>query len=390
MMKRKIQFFVIAILVTVLALSGLYWLAIATILLSLIFLLFISELSLFVWIRKQKLVTSLLTIVGIFLLAISIRIFFIEIFSIPSSSMENTLYPGDKVLVSKLNYGPEMPQTPFEIPWINLIWYLSADKNTPLDSVYWDQKRLSGFSSIKQGDVVVFIHPLWGQRDNFFIKRCMGLPGDTLQVKNGMVYANQKVISMPELGKQPYIVKVKQLSAFKKLTDSLKIEAFGNGSWSYNEYYGFDMSPIQQRKLLNRNCIDSVFVNLVKNDSSQWINKELEWTIDNYGPLIIPKKGMTIRLNSLNYKLYHQTIEQLEKVKMEEKDGLFYLNGIAESTYTFKKDYCFMMGDNRHNSADSRMWGLVPEENIVGKAVIILFSNNDSGIQWRRFFKLIH
>lgn len=389
-MKRKIQFFVIAILVTVLALSGLYWLAIATILLSLIFLLFISELSLFVWIRKQKLVTSLLTIVGIFLLAISIRIFFIEIFSIPSSSMENTLYPGDKVLVSKLNYGPEMPQTPFEIPWINLIWYLSADKNTPLDSVYWDQKRLSGFSSIKQGDVVVFIHPLWGQRDNFFIKRCMGLPGDTLQVKNGMVYANQKVISMPELGKQPYIVKVKQLSAFKKLTDSLKIEAFGNGSWSYNEYYGFDMSPIQQRKLLNRNCIDSVFVNLVKNDSSQWINKELEWTIDNYGPLIIPKKGMTIRLNSLNYKLYHQTIEQLEKVKMEEKDGLFYLNGIAESTYTFKKDYCFMMGDNRHNSADSRMWGLVPEENIVGKAVIILFSNNDSGIQWRRFFKLIH
>lgn len=376
-------------MLVVIVLLGLYWLALATFLLYLVFLLFRSELALFAWIRKHRYVSSLLTIVGIFLLAISIRIFFIEIFSIPSSSMENTLYPGDKVLVSKLNYGPAMPQSPFEIPWINLIWYLSADKNTPLDSVYWDQKRLSGFSSIKKGDVVVFIHPLWGQRDNFFIKRCMGLPGDTLQVKNGMVFANQKVISMPELGRQPYIVKVKQLTAFKKLTDSLKIEAFGNGSWSYNEYYGFDMSPIQQRKLLNRNCIDSVFVNLVKNDSSQWINKELEWTIDNYGPLIIPKKGMTIRLNSLNYKLYHQTIEQLEKVKVEEKDGLFYLDGIEKSSYTFKKDYCFMMGDNRHNSADSRIWGLVPEDNIVGKAVIILFSNNNNGIQWHRFMKLI-
>lgn len=273
--------------------------------------------------------------------------------------------------------------------WINLIWYLSSNKNTHLDSVYWDQKRLSGYTSIKHGDIVVFIHPLWGQRDNYFIKRCMGLPGDTLQVKNGMVYANHQALNMPELGKLPYIVKVKQLSAFKKLTDSLNIEAFGNGSWSYNEYYGFDMSSIQQRKLLNRNCIDSVFVNLVKNDSSQWINKELEWTIDNYGPLIIPKKGMTIRLNSWNYKIYHQTIEQLEKVNIEEKDGTFYPNGKQVTKYVFDKNYCFMMGDNRHNSADSRIWGLVPEDNIVGKAFIILFSNNNSGIQWPRFLKLI-
>lgn len=339
-MKKKLQHITTGIVVLVIALTGLYWMALTTFLLYLIFLVFRSELALFAWIRKRRFVSSIFTIIGIFLLAISIRIFFIEIFSIPSSSMENTLYPGDKVLVSKLNYGPAMPQSPFEIPWINLIWYLSVDKSTPFDSIYWNHKRLNGFSSLKNGDVVVFIHPLWGQRDNFFIKRCMGLPGDTLQIINGVVLANQKALHMPESVKQPYVVKVRHLSAFK-------------------------------------------------NDSSHWVNKELKWTIDHYGPMIIPQKGMNIPLNALNYKIYHQTIEQLEKVNIEEKQGIYYINGKPSITYVFRKNYCFMIGDNRHNSADSRIWGLVPEENIVGKAVIILFSNNTNGIQWPRFFKLI-
>lgn len=388
-MKRKIQLFVLATLVSVLVFAGLYWLAIAIGLLYLVLSLFLSELSLFVWIRRHSLVSYPLTIVGIFILAISIRVFFIEIFSIPSGSMENTLYPGDKVLVSKLNYGPAMPQSPFEIPWINLVWFLSADKTPSLDSMYWEHKRLNGFSSIKQEDVVVFLHPLWGHRDNYFIKRCVGLPGDTLQIIDGLVFANRKAIVLSELEKQPYIVKVKDLSAFRKITDSLNIEAWGDGSWRNNNYYGFDMTTLQQKKLTGKSCIDSVYINLVKNDSSQWVNKEFKWTIDNFGPIIIPKKGMTIQLDTLNYKLYHQTIEQLEKVKIEEKEGLFYLDGIARSTYTFKKDYCFMMGDNRHNSADSRYWGLVPEENIVGKAVVILFSNNYNGFLWRRLLKPI-
>ena len=388
-MKRKIQLAVFAAIVLTIAFLGIYWLAIGILFVFLIGLLFRSKLSVFVWIRRYSFFSSLASIVGIFLLAISMRVFFIEVFSIPSASMENTLYPGDKVLVSKLNYGPAMPQSPFEIPWINLIWYLSADKTTSFDSIYWDQKRLNGFSSIKHGEIVVFIHPLWGQRDNFFIKRCVGLSGDTFQIIDGVVFANRKAINMPELGKQPYIVKVRDLPAFRKLSDSLKIEAWGNGSWNYNEYFGFDMTNMQQKKLLGEKSIDSVFVNVVKNDSSQWVNKELKWTIDNYGPMIIPKKGMTIQLNSLNYKIYRQTIEELEKVEIDEKEGSFYLNGKHATTYVFNKNYCFMMGDNRHNSADSRYWGLVPENNIVGKAIIILFSNNWDGFKWPRLFKKI-
>jgi len=94
-------------------------------------------------------------------------------------------------------------------------------------------------------------------------------------------------------------------------------------------------------------------------------------------------------LNSLNYKIYRQTIEELEKVEIDEKEGSFYLNGKHATTYVFNKNYCFMMGDNRHNSADSRYWGLVPEDNIVGKTVIILFSNNWDGFKWPRLFKKI-
>ncbi|MDP3446415.1 MAG: signal peptidase I, partial [Ignavibacteria bacterium] len=203
-MKRKIQLTVFGVIELIITFSGLYWLALGVLFVFLICVLFKSKLSVFVWIRKHSFVSSMISIVAIFLLAISMRVFFIEIFSIPSGSMEDTLLPGDKVLVSKLNYGPAMPKSPYEVPWFNLIWYLSADKTTNMDSIYWDYKRLSGFSSVKRGDVAVFIHPLWGKRNNFFIKRCVALPGDTLQIIDGVVYVSLKAIAVPDLVKQPH------------------------------------------------------------------------------------------------------------------------------------------------------------------------------------------
>ncbi len=337
-MKRKIQLTVFCVILLIVTFSGLYWLALGAFLVFLICLLFLSKLLAFVWVRKHSFVSSLISMVGIFLLAISIRVFFIEIFSIPSSSMENTLFPGDKILVSKLNYGPAMPKSPYEIPWINLIWYLSADKTTNMDSVYWNYKRLSGFSSLKRCDVVVFLHPRWGKRDNFFVKRCVAAPGDTLQIIDGVVYANRQVLTIPDLAKQPYKM------------------------------------------------------NLVKNDSTQWVypkNRKLAWTIDHYGPVVIPQKGMTIKLTPINYLVYRQTINRLEEIKLEEKDGIFYLNNEAATTYTFRRNYYFMMGDNRHNSNDSRYWGFVPEKLIIGKAAIVLFSYGEDGFRWNRVFKVI-
>lgn len=334
-MKRKIQLAVSVAIVLIIAFSGLYWLALGILFVFLIGLLFRSKLSVFVWIRKHSFVSSLISIVGIFLLAISMRVFFIEIFAIPSGSMENTLFPGDKILVSKLDYGPAMPKSPYEIPWINLIWFLSADKTTNMDSVYWNYNRLSGFSRVKRGDVTVFIHPLWR---SFFVKRCVALPGDTLQIIDGAVYANRQAIAVPDLVKQSYKM------------------------------------------------------DLVKNDSTQWVNpknRKLAWTIDNYGPVVIPRKGMTIELTPVNFLVYRRTIERLEKITLEEKGGVYFLGTQPVTTYTFRHNYYFMMGDNRHNSNDSRYWGFVPEENIVGKAGFVLFSNNWDGFKWPRLFKKI-
>ncbi|MCK9641548.1 MAG: signal peptidase I [Prolixibacteraceae bacterium] len=391
-MIRKIQLSLFTIALIFVTAIGLYWLAFGALLVLLICLLFRSDLSAFVWLRKHSFVSSLVYIVGIFLLAISIRVFMIEIFSIPSSSMENTLLVGDKVLVSKLNYGPAMPKSPFEIPWINLFWYLGSSKTTNLDSAYWDYKRLSGFSFVKHGDVAVFIHPLWGKRDNYFIKRCVGIPGDTLQIIDGVVFANRDAIPSSDQAKQPYQMKVTNRAVFRNMVDSLGLETWENNIAQTSEKIRMNLTRPQLKQLNQKSCIDSVSTNIVGNDSSQWVdpkNRILAWTIDNFGPVVIPRKGMVIHLTPTNFLVYRRTITHLEKIKLESKNDIFYLNGQLATTYTFLHNYYFMMGDNRHNSNDSRFWGFVPEENIVGKACVILFSNNGNGIRWNRMLKRI-
>jgi signal peptidase I len=391
-MNRKIQLSVFIITLIIITAIGLYWLTLGVLFVFLVYMLFRTDLSAFVWLRKHSFVSSLVYIVGIFLLAISIRVFMIEIFSIPSSSMENTLLVGDKVLVSKLNYGPAMPKSPFEIPWINLFWYLGSSKTTNLDSAYWDYKRLSGFSFVKHGDVAVFIHPLWGKRDNYFIKRCVGVPGDTLHIINGVVFANREAITTSDNAKQPYQMKVTNRTVFRNMVDSLELETWGNSSGQTNENIRMNLTRHQLKQLTQKGCIDSVSINIVGNDSAQWVdpkNRDLAWTIDNFGPVVVPRKGMTINLTANSYLVYRKTITRLEKVKLESKNGNFYLNGQPATIYTFRHNYFFMMGDNRHNSNDSRYWGFVPEENIVGKACVILFSNNGNGIRWNRMLKRI-
>ncbi|MEL7587110.1 MAG: signal peptidase I [Prolixibacteraceae bacterium] len=373
-------------------LAGIYWLAVPlTLLAGIVYLL--HRLRIPEKLEKHKWLKTAGLFVGVFILAIVFRVFFIEIFSIPSGSMEDTLIPGDKVLVSKLAYGPKLPASPYEIPWINLAWYLRAKADVNPDSVYWKYRRLNGFGNIKRNDVTVFIHPLWGGRNNFFIKRCVALPGDTLMIENGGVRVNSQLLRESGQAKRLYRVWTDNPRLFSRLADSLGIHIAGGYAMT-REGRSVELLLTRRQKdqLQELRYLDSIRAKVCPNDPDHWVDPKdssVAWTIDHYGPLIVPVKGMTIQLNRRNYLLYERTINRLEQAKLEERDDCYYLDGAPAVEYTFQHNYYFMMGDNRNNSNDSRYWGVAPEENIIGKVDLVLFSNDWDGFKWRRIFKTI-
>ena len=373
--------------------AGIYWLALSLSLLAMI-IYFLFRIGLRKKLKRYKWVVSVCALGGVFIVAILVRVFFFGIYSISSGSMEDTLVPGDKVLVNKLSFGPELPRSPFEIPWINLLFYLNKEARTDMDSLWWGYNRLKGFSKNSHGDVMVFRHPIWGGRDNFFIKRCVAVPGDTLTIKESWVKINRHFYQEPLLVKKLYRVCVNNPRKFYRLTDSLGINMMSQYNQSYDEVSDeFQLTNQQKEQLLKQSCIDSFQVKICTKDSAHWVypkHKEFAWTIDDLGPLIVPYKGMTIQMNPRNFLTYRRTINLLEHVKLVENNGLFYLDGTLAERYIFQHNYYFMMGDNRDNSMDSREWGFVPEENIVGKASFILFSKNLDGFKWGRLLKPIN
>lgn len=374
-----------------------------------------------------------------------IRTFVFEAYTIPTPSMEKTLLVNDFLFVSKFAYGPRVPNTPLALPFMH---HTIIGTNTK-SYVEWIELPYDRWFAkpVKRGDVVVFNFPVndtlindyehgsqvtyyqviqeqmmtnhisedearqrvnnqYGdviitrpvdKRENF-IKRCVGIAGDTLQIKNRVVYINNVAQPLPEEHEFNYWVtttspldpdQLNGVGIQDNMDDRNKNQVYMMGNNTYiismtdNEKLQLKLFPnvksIENMPLSERDKSPVLFP-FVASDN---------WTVDDYGPLWIPKKGATITLDPQNIARYKRCIATYEGNTFEEKNGQYFINGKPATTYTFKMDYYWMMGDNRHNSLDSRFWGFVPEDHVVGKASLIWFSY-DNGIRWNRIFKGIH
>jgi signal peptidase I len=329
-----------------------------------------------------------------------IRTFLLEAFTIPTPSMEKSLMVGDFLFVSKINYGARTPMTPLSFPFAHQELPILGTKSYS-EAIKLPYYRLPGFSEIINDDIVVFNYPMEDERPvdkkTHYIKRCIGIPGDTLTIIDRNIFINRMAREFPDGGQYLYQVKTNGTGFNPRVLQKLDIHEGGPGRTEGE--YRFFLTNETAKKLLDLPNVSSVEPYLqtkgIYEDYIFPFSPKIPWNIDNFGPLYIPKKGRTIKLNEKNVALYRRCIEVYEGNKLVVANDGYYINDNKVTDYTFNMDYYFMMGDNRHNSADSRFWGFVPEDHIVGKAVFIWFSWNKYGsffdkIRWSRLFSLIH
>ncbi|MDE6858172.1 MAG: signal peptidase I [Alistipes sp.] len=357
-----------------------------------------------------------------------VHIFLFQMYVIPSSSMEKSLLIGDYLYVSKAAYGPKMPNTPVAMPFVHHTMPCSQSAKSFSECVKWPYHRLKGLGNVERNDVVVFNFPagdsvlldnqavtyydivrdyerLFGREEGrrrlnaeheiitrpvdkreHYIKRCVAIPGDTLRIVDGEVFVNGEPQAAIPAKQYTYIVGT-STPITKYALDRLGITEYG----VYNSLYYITTTEESAEALAAMDNVVSIR-RFIGNDDVFPHDGRYRWTQDNFGPLWVPAKGSTVELTTDNLPLYRRIIEVYEGHELAvADDGTITIDGTPADSYTFGMDYYFMMGDNRHNSADSRFWGFVPEDHVVGKASFIWLSLDKeksfpSNIRWNRLF----
>ena len=391
-----------------------------------------------------------------------INLFFFQNYVIPSSSLEKSLLTGDYLFVSKVSYGPRIPETPLTMPLTQHTLPVVECKSY-IEWPHWDYRRVKGIGKVELNDIVVFNYPsgdtlcsspqyqamdfyrtcydlgyrIYPQRPNpdsldnetrrkfyqtiyqagrqyiadnpaefgeiitrpadrreNYVKRCVGLPGQTLQIKNRIVYLDGKPNKEPDNVQYTYYVKLKEM-----IPENL-ISELGISQEDLTQLNQQGCMPLTLRAyntLKSRSdIVSSIRINEDRIVGDIYpLNARYGWTRDNYGPVWIPQKGKSIKLNLENLPIYERPIRVYEGNDLQvTDDGKILINGKEAAEYTFKMDYYWMQGDNRHNSADSRYWGFVPEDHIVGKPILIWWSSDPDrsgydGVRWERIFRFV-
>lgn len=335
-----------------------------------------------------------------------VRWIFMEAYVIPTGSMERSLLVGDFLFVSKAEYGPRTPQTPLQVPLTHqTIWGTEIPSYIP--GVSLPSLRLPSLGKVERNDVVVFNYPVndhYNQRRDgeyhpmdlktHYIKRCVAIAGEIIEIKGTQVYVNGEKSENPPLMQHEYFVRTNE-SIRERIFENLDINPFSSVT-RYPEGYSVLMPSSVASEFEKLPFVESVTLQLIPEDRAEQNifpdARYFPWNRDFFGPLTVPERGMKIEVTEENMAMYGSTIANYEGNESVEIDiDQLTVNGEQITEYTFKKDYYFMMGDNRHASDDSRYWGFVPEDNIVGEASFIWMSYNTNGsfinkIRWNRLF----